>query len=572
MSPKLFFITNRKIKIFSGLYRLSLVALLAMLLNACFHDRAPPSTQNKSSSGIDLVISIEDPNVTIDDNGQLIVHEALASFRVTVEVIPPQPNKDVSLLYGIEPDSAVLGDDVDLDINFRSTGETASTNRMTFIGAEYEGGRQFNSFQIFINNDTNNDYPVYERPYKARLNANHTYPEYERFSVRFGDALGGRIKIGENYPANPGFFVYIIDDEPVPQVEMYARDGSGNTVSTLSVIEGDGYVPLLIRLRNNQGQFMLSSQTIQIDCAVSSNTNNMIQGIDYQNPCPVAIPANQTSYEYPFLINDNVGQNSAYRELTINLINEFIGDAILSPTITVTASITDDDANGITTDTFLTACADSNNNTENCFDGSNFDPNYSGQDAQHSDSVAPFTTAYAGCNYDTHSNLLWEIKVNSGASLHAVDNIYAWYSPLNNRNGGDGGDALGDTSFKCNLGDSNCNTNEYIKAVNNKLASEALCGQSGGWRLPKLHELLSLVDYGNQNNWGTTEPNRYNARIVNYFTDDSLIDLTQPKIYWTSTPSAFDPDLVWVVDFTRGEARLQDKSVGARVRLVRSMQ
>jgi len=91
-----------------------------------------------------------------------------------------------------------------------------------------------------------------------------------------------------------------------------------------------------------------------------------------------------------------------------------------------------------------------------------------------------------GCINDKNTNLMWEHKTrtNSLVELHDASHVYSWYNPDFNTNGGDEGQIGGGS---CTIaGD----TKNFIDQVN----ASNLCGFND-WRLPKIEEMRSLVDY-----------------------------------------------------------------------------
>jgi hypothetical protein len=86
-------------------------------------------------------------------------------------------------------------------------------------------------------------------------------------------------------------------------------------------------------------------------------------------------------------------------------------------------------------------------------------------------------------------------------------------------------------------------------------ACEKLELEGGGWRLPTIQELLSLVDY-----------ERFDPAIAPVFE-------CRPNYYWTATPYAPSPgDCAWLVYFDAGGADWSDRHGGGFVRAVRARQ
>lgn len=85
----------------------------------------------------------------------------------------------------------------------------------------------------------------------------------------------------------------------------------------------------------------------------------------------------------------------------------------------------------------------------------------------------------------------------------------------------------------------------------------SLSANGGGWRLPTLNELLTLVDYSQD---GGATP----------MIDQVYFPLQPSTMYWTATPVASSPGYAWLVDFKTGSASgLFATSTKAAVRCVR---
>lgn len=74
-----------------------------------------------------------------------------------------------------------------------------------------------------------------------------------------------------------------------------------------------------------------------------------------------------------------------------------------------------------------------------------------------------------------------------------------------------------------------------------------------GWRLPTIHELTQLVDYG-----------RSSAAI-----DESFFPGTALAAYWSATPNAMDSSYVWDVNFSQGTTFFDNQTAEHYVRCVR---
>lgn len=96
-------------------------------------------------------------------------------------------------------------------------------------------------------------------------------------------------------------------------------------------------------------------------------------------------------------------------------------------------------------------------------------------------------------------------------------------------------------------------TEAFVKTQN----TQKLCGQTT-WRLPHIHELQSLVDYG------VSYPNpNIDLDFFSNFTN---------KIYWSQTPYAKNQNDVWGIYFDDGRVYEQNKNTPAALLLVSSAQ
>jgi hypothetical protein len=88
-------------------------------------------------------------------------------------------------------------------------------------------------------------------------------------------------------------------------------------------------------------------------------------------------------------------------------------------------------------------------------------------------------------------------------------------------------------------------------------AANSFCSKlnvrGGGWRLPSLRELLTLVDL-----------TRYDPAI-----DGSAFPSTPSELFWTSSPSGEPAAAAWGVNFTRGPSASASVNTKAHVRCVR---
>ena len=162
------------------------------------------------------------------------------------------------------------------------------------------------------------------------------------------------------------------------------------------------------------------------------------------------------------------------------------------------------------------------------------------------------------CVRDNITGLIWENKTNEAADLHAAQQLFTWYSEVDN--GGFAGD-FNAASTACNLASENCNTQAFVDAVN----AQGLCGFFD-WRLPSHDELLSLVHFGK------LQPPLIESEYFPYMG----ISNSGPLLwYWTFVPNVdgvndAGAQSAWAIDFNSGVDNFINKSVLARVKLVRA--
>ena len=159
------------------------------------------------------------------------------------------------------------------------------------------------------------------------------------------------------------------------------------------------------------------------------------------------------------------------------------------------------------------------------------------------------------CTRDNVTGNVWETKTDDSLSVRYRGHRYTWYSTAGN-NGGNAGTAGSFASCNATLGISTpCDTAHYIAAIN----AAALCGYTN-WRLPTMHELLSIVHYG-----AASPP-----LDLGYF-QEPLYDPSSPfPGLWTGVTAAFDPSVAWNVRTDSGAPVTFFKAAQFNVYLVRS--
>lgn len=142
------------------------------------------------------------------------------------------------------------------------------------------------------------------------------------------------------------------------------------------------------------------------------------------------------------------------------------------------------------------------------------------------------------CVKDKTSNLVWEVKTESG--LQDKNNRYNWLNsvPFSEHN---------PAGLKSTCSDlTECNIKTYVAAI----SAQKVCGYDN-WRLPDIDELYTIVS-----------PMKTNSIDMNYFPH------TQGRVYISSS-EAFDNDmLVQGVDFDTSYGDVFYKDAPYHVRLV----
>lgn len=165
--------------------------------------------------------------------------------------------------------------------------------------------------------------------------------------------------------------------------------------------------------------------------------------------------------------------------------------------------------------------------------------------------VLPSTAVDHSCVRDNVTKLEWEVKTNDGG-LRDQKWTYTWYNSDATTNGGDKGKANGGACQTAGR----CDTEKFVKDVN----TEGLCGKND-WRLPRVEELLSIVDNG-----APTSPS-IDSEI--YFPN------TPARYFWSSSTYASYSGGAWHMDFNEGSDGsdgFSNKGSSFGVRLVRGGQ
>jgi len=154
------------------------------------------------------------------------------------------------------------------------------------------------------------------------------------------------------------------------------------------------------------------------------------------------------------------------------------------------------------------------------------------------------------CVKDNLTGLIWESKTVD-SDLHDKLDSYTWYQDDSSINAGDSGDVGEATCFGYdeNNTDTFCNSQAFTERVN----QTNLCGLNN-WRLPTKNELLSIVDFSQNNP----------AVNIEYFPN------THSHSYLSSNNSAKDgwENSIWYVYFNDGSWTTTSKDAQNRIRLV----
>jgi len=109
------------------------------------------------------------------------------------------------------------------------------------------------------------------------------------------------------------------------------------------------------------------------------------------------------------------------------------------------------------------------------------------------------------------------------------------------------------TAENANLNYRYAETDTLTKTTNTK----KLCGATN-WRLPKIQELQSIVDYS--------------VPLPNPNIDEAFFPNSTNQLYWSATSYAKNPADIWAIYFNDGRGFEQDKNTNAAIRLVSSTQ
>ena len=308
-----------------------------------------------------------------------------------------------------------------------------------------------------------------------------------------------------------------------------------------------------------------------VDVNYSTGDGSAMAGSDYiaATNGTLVIPAGSTSAAIAVsILGDTIDEIDESFIITLNSSSA----NVTLDSATAIGTIIDDDTPYIPlNDTGITTCADDANNGLACPQ-----VEYPGQDAEHgrdaqalagslskigdgragfdftkldangnplADQSVAYTTTPWHCVKDNVTGLIWEVKTTDGG-VRDAGHTYTWYNSTGINDGGDPGVANGGTC----VDGSNCDTEKYVAAVN----AIGLCGRTD-WRLPKVEELLSLLDY---------------SVAYPFIAIDTAYFPNTMSIYWSASPYADSVSRAWSVGFDSRTDMINQKIVGHNVRLV----
>ena len=373
----------------------------------------------------------------------------------------------------------------------------------------------------------------------------------------------------------------IVDNEIKPEILISSntpgleRENDGSFIAAVN--EDFGAVKLKLILNNDLN---LSSTNMFIRYSISQE-EGVTDIPDYNDPglenAPftqgvLVFPAELSEVEFDFPItSDTIPENQERIIFKLVSVDDDIG-IILENLSIVTVIINDDDANaGVINDTNVTLCYDDIKNPITCDDPTSFFPSFGQDGSTHEvndyvklDAVGRELSSQAtnaNCVLDRNTNLVWEIKKDSYS--------YTWLNKINSVNGGDEGFEGGEGSFITCGNNAPCNTEHYAEVLR-ELQTETdnnvgLCNMKN-WRLPKLKELLSIMDFEADNNSVLIDEQFFGTYSTIIGTPRTL-----ESFYWTASPASVIGKSAWCVYFGKvqnNHIQLCDKTEGKLVRMV----
>ncbi len=368
------------------------------------------------------------------------------------------------------------------------------------------------------------------------------------------------------------------DDETF---RLYLRPGTDATVNPeqnyaeVTIIDDDApwtlelapTVPETVTIGENVGKQLISF-VLYDDPANDYNTparditlplqygGSAVRGEDFRAPDEVVLKkgVSLTEVHVEIELIDDITPNEPDKDIVVTLGTP--DHALLGPKTQTTIILLDDDGTGALNDTGVTQCQD---------DTTQGDCPMATHPGQDGDRDTPMRFSFYSngsetCVVDETTGLMWEVKQDNSdlGGKRRAGSTYTWYETTDNINGGNPGTIR--SGGVCGL--DNCNTSAYVDELNRT----GLCGFND-WRLPKVHELLSLVRYDlpgcvQYDVGGTTCLERVAI-------DTGIFPYTVAYRYWSTSPSPYDSDYAWAVDFADGRMGTFRKAEEFHLRAVR---
>jgi len=362
---------------------------------------------------------------------------------------------------------------------------------------------------------------------------------------------------GAHLTSSTSLTIIIEDNELKPIIALSApglninADGS----YSVSISENNGGIPLQLTLTRSLNASIID---VRYEITQENGANGSDELPDFHDPgeriepfIPGRLlipPESQSGLLFSFLINDDIAieeQETLIFKLISPLESDDANAQIHETNTKLTITINDDDKNaGAINDTGVSTCyndlafaIDCDASDQAGFPGADQDGSQSSPNRYFKlDENGHFLNSEntdATCVYDENTQLVWQ-----NASIAYT---YNWLNNLSSINGGDIGSqgSTGTNVTPCG-GISPCNTIKNQEFLNNGRHPGSdvigLCDMQN-WRLPKLRELMSIMDFS---------PNE-NPLLI-----DSQYFIAFPGTsYWTATPVAVSSEMAWCIHFEK---------------------
>ncbi|MDH5258713.1 MAG: DUF1566 domain-containing protein, partial [Gammaproteobacteria bacterium] len=395
----------------------------------------------------------------------------------------------------------------------------------------------------------------------------------------------GEIQSTLNLPINDdgreSFTININESRTFPAIEINKIKKGNNSVETLA----PGTTNISVNENESLEIFLstgLTGSSLPINVQFSLIPGvNVFEDIDYGFPFPenrlnpgdftsnLNIEAKQTSFSF-FLPIYTKTVAEAPKTITFNLIGAENAAITSSNISSLSITINDDGNNGIAlNDTGINTCVSAPDPFQiDCGDPgfpnqdglSNIDPQFSKfQSVVEAPALTPPNPdpAVWNCVYDHNTGLLWEVP-----TILDPDAKFTWFDENPTTNGGDGGTQIetDDGSTVAATQSTQNHANALNSPGDDPTIDERLC-KVAKWRLPKLNELLSIMDFENTS--------------TNLFVNTDYFKVYPDRYYWTATPSAISKKDAWCVYFGKiitDSVKLCEKAIALPVIMVSTVE